>query len=163
LIIKKEEGKLKMARKEVDGSINRPGGKPKSTKKPEGKSIYQPSGNSKKKPVPKVDDVVSRQKAARKKYESQKSAKSSVAYQQAQAGQFTKGAAKAAGAAKIIAEHTVVKGDTLSGIAKKYYGSGSKPYWELIQKANSDLIKDANLIYPGQVFKIPVLPAGMKK
>ena len=52
---------------------------------------------------------------------------------------------------KFIAEHTVKKGDTLSAIA----------LWEVIQKANN--IKDANLIYPGQVFKIPELPPGLKK
>ena len=119
---------------------------------------------TKQKAIKQREEIIAKQEAAKRKHESQKrQKKSSMAYQKAQAGQFTKGAAKAAGAAKIIAEHTVVKGDTLSGIAKKYYGSGSKPYWELIQKANSDLIKDANLIYPGQVFKIPVLPAGMKK
>ncbi|MFC2145015.1 LysM peptidoglycan-binding domain-containing protein [Actinomycetota bacterium] len=62
---------------------------------------------------------------------------------------------------KFIAEYTVKKGDTLSAIAKKYYGSATKPMWEVIQKANN--IKDANLIYPGQVFKIPELPPGLKK
>ncbi|MCJ7473219.1 MAG: LysM peptidoglycan-binding domain-containing protein [Actinobacteria bacterium] len=62
---------------------------------------------------------------------------------------------------KFIAEYTVKKGDTLSAIAKKYYGSATKPLWEVIQKANN--IKDANLIYPGQVFKIPELPPGFKK
>jgi nucleoid-associated protein YgaU len=62
---------------------------------------------------------------------------------------------------KFIAEYTVKKGDTLSAIAKKYYGSATKPLWEVIQKANN--IKDANLIYPGQVFKIPELPPGLKK
>ena len=64
---------------------------------------------------------------------------------------------------KFIAEYTVKKGDTLSAIAKEYYGSGAKPYYELIQKANPDLIKDVNLIYPDQVFKIPVLPPELKK
>ena len=64
---------------------------------------------------------------------------------------------------KFIAEYTVKKGDTLSAIAKKYYGSGGKAYYELIQKANPDLIKDVNLIYPDQVFKIPELPPELKK
>ena len=44
--------------------------------------------------------------------------------------------------------YTVVKGDTLSGIAAKY----GTTYQE-IAKANS--IKNPNLIYPGQQFKIP--------
>jgi nucleoid-associated protein YgaU len=119
---------------------------------------------TKQKAIKQREEIIAKQKAAKRKHAAQKSQKtSSVSYQQAQAGQFAKGAAKAASAAGIITEHTVVKGDTLSQIAKKYYGSGSKPYWELIQKANSSLIKDANLIYPGQVFKIPTLPEDMKK
>jgi hypothetical protein len=50
--------------------------------------------------------------------------------------------------------YTVVKGDHLWGISSmpKIYGN---PYqWPLIYKANSDQIKDADLIYPGQVLAI---------
>lgn len=49
--------------------------------------------------------------------------------------------------------YTVVKGDTLWGIAKKHYGNGSQ--WPKIHNANKDKIKDPNKIYPGQVFIIP--------
>ena len=49
--------------------------------------------------------------------------------------------------------HTVVPGDTLSGIAKKYYGRAAR--WPEIYEANKDKIKNPNLIYPGQVFAIP--------
>lgn len=49
--------------------------------------------------------------------------------------------------------YTVVKGDCLWNIAKKYYGNGSK-YTE-IYNANQDKIKNPNLIYPGQVLTIP--------
>ncbi|EYE88264.1 hypothetical protein Q428_08675 [Fervidicella metallireducens AeB] len=49
--------------------------------------------------------------------------------------------------------HTVVRGDTLWGIAKKYYGNGSQ--YTKIFDANRDKIKNANLIYPNQVFVIP--------
>jgi|WetSurMetagenome_2_1015567.scaffolds.fasta_scaffold997760_1 nucleoid-associated protein YgaU len=59
--------------------------------------------------------------------------------------------------------HKTKKGDTLSQITKNHYGFATQPYWKLIQDANKDLIKDANLIYPGQVFKIPELPEAMKK
>ncbi len=69
----------------------------------------------------------------------------------------------AAQASKVLAEYTVKKGDTLSQIAKNYYGFATQPYWKIIQEANKDIIKDANLIYPGQVFKIPVLPEELKK
>lgn len=64
---------------------------------------------------------------------------------------------------KTVVEYTVKKGDTLSQIAKNHYGFATQPYWKLIQDANKDIIKDANLIYPGQVFKIPELPEAMKK
>lgn len=47
--------------------------------------------------------------------------------------------------------HTVQSGDTLWGIAKKYYGNGSQ--YQKIVSANPS-IKNPNLIYPGQVFTI---------
>lgn len=49
--------------------------------------------------------------------------------------------------------YTVVKGDCLWNIAKKFYGSGGK--WRIIFNANRDIIKNASLIYPGQVLVIP--------
>lgn len=50
--------------------------------------------------------------------------------------------------------YTVAKGDCIWNIAKKYLGSGSK--WQEIYNLNKDKIKNANLIYPGQVLKMPV-------
>lgn len=49
--------------------------------------------------------------------------------------------------------YTVVKGDCLWNIAKRYYGSGSK--YTDIYNVNQDKIKNPNLIYPGQVLTIP--------
>ena len=49
--------------------------------------------------------------------------------------------------------YTVVKGDCLWNIAKRFYGNGSK--YTVIFNANRDKIKNANLIYPGQVLTIP--------
>lgn len=49
--------------------------------------------------------------------------------------------------------HTVVRGDTLWGIAKKYYGNGAQ--YTKIYNANKDKIKNPNHIYVGQVFTIP--------
>jgi nucleoid-associated protein YgaU len=50
--------------------------------------------------------------------------------------------------------YTVKPGDTLWAIAKQTLGDGSR--WHEIYQANADVIgKDPNLIYPGQVFRIP--------
>lgn len=49
--------------------------------------------------------------------------------------------------------YTVVKGDCLWNIAKKFYGSGAK--YTLIYNANRGIIKNPSLIYPGQVLTIP--------
>lgn len=49
--------------------------------------------------------------------------------------------------------YTVVKGDTLSRIAKQFYGDANQ--WRRIYEANRDVIKNPDLIKPGQVFKVP--------
>lgn len=49
--------------------------------------------------------------------------------------------------------YTVVKGDSLSKIAKRFYGSAGE--WKKIYEANKDAIKNPDLIHPGQTFRIP--------
>ena len=49
--------------------------------------------------------------------------------------------------------YTVVKGDTLGGIARKYYGRASA--WKKIADANADLLKGKTLIRPGMKLQIP--------
>lgn len=49
--------------------------------------------------------------------------------------------------------YTVKSGDTLWGIAKRFYGNGAK--YPTIYNANKSKIKNPNLIYPGQVLTIP--------
>jgi nucleoid-associated protein YgaU len=49
--------------------------------------------------------------------------------------------------------YVVVAGDSLSKIAKRVYGEANQ--WHRIHEANKDLIKDPNLIHPGQKLKIP--------
>jgi len=50
--------------------------------------------------------------------------------------------------------HTVVRGNTLWGIAQKYYGKGSR--WPEIYDANKSVIgSNPNIIIPGQVLTIP--------
>lgn len=52
--------------------------------------------------------------------------------------------------------YTVIKGDCLWNIAKKFYGSGSK--YTVIYNANQSVIGgNPNRIYPGQVLTIPAV------
>lgn len=50
--------------------------------------------------------------------------------------------------------YEIVSGDTLGGIAKKFYGKAS--LYTRIHAANQELIPDPNKIYPGQKIKIPM-------
>lgn len=57
-----------------------------------------------------------------------------------------------------IAEHTVVSGDTLSGIAANYYNSAARDKWMAIYEANKETIGDnPGNIKVGQVLQIPKL------
>jgi nucleoid-associated protein YgaU len=49
--------------------------------------------------------------------------------------------------------YTVVAGDSLSKIAKRYYGDANQ--WRRIHEANRDQITNPDLIHPGQRLKIP--------
>ena len=49
--------------------------------------------------------------------------------------------------------YTVVSGDSLSKIAKEFYGDAMR-YPEIFE-ANKPMLKDPDLIYPGQVLRIP--------
>lgn len=56
-----------------------------------------------------------------------------------------------------VQTYTVASGDTLSKIAKKFYGSANQ--WRGIFEANRDQLSNPDLIRPGQVLKIPTAPA----
>jgi nucleoid-associated protein YgaU len=49
--------------------------------------------------------------------------------------------------------YTVLKGDSLSKIAKHFYGDAMK--YPVIFEANTPMLKDPDKIYPGQVLRIP--------
>ncbi len=51
--------------------------------------------------------------------------------------------------------HDVVSGDTLSAIAKKFYGDAGK--YPKIFEANKPMLSDPDKIYPGQKLRIPAL------
>ena len=53
--------------------------------------------------------------------------------------------------------YVIQSGDTLSALAKKYYGNAGD--YPRIFEANREVIKDADKIYPGQKIRIPLDPA----
>ena len=55
----------------------------------------------------------------------------------------------------VYARHTVKSGETLGKIAKHYYGDPSK--YQKIFQANTDKLKNPDLIYPDQELVIPNL------
>lgn len=50
--------------------------------------------------------------------------------------------------------YTIVSGDTLSGLAKRFYGNAGD--YPRIFEANREVIKDPDLIYVGQKIRIPM-------
>lgn len=52
-----------------------------------------------------------------------------------------------------FSQYVVQPGDTLSGIAASEYGNAT--LWPRIFEANRQQIHDPNLIFPGQVFRVP--------
>lgn len=53
----------------------------------------------------------------------------------------------------VYARHTVKSGETLGKIAKHYYGDASK--YQKIFTANSDILKNPDVIHPNQELIIP--------
>ena len=51
--------------------------------------------------------------------------------------------------------YTVVSGDTLGKIAKKFYGNAMK--YPVIFESNKPMHEHPDKIYPGQVLRIPAL------
>lgn len=61
----------------------------------------------------------------------------------------------ASGAEATARYHDVASGDTLSAIAKQYYGDASK--YPVIFEANKPMLSHPDKIYPGQKLRIPAL------
>ncbi|WP_299670957.1 LysM peptidoglycan-binding domain-containing protein [uncultured Polaribacter sp.] len=55
----------------------------------------------------------------------------------------------------VFAKHTVKSGESLSKIAKHYYGDAMK--YNAIYEANKGILKSADLIHPGQELILPNL------
>ena len=52
--------------------------------------------------------------------------------------------------------YTIKSGDSLSKIAKSVYGDAMK--WQTLFEANKEVIKNPDLIYPGQQIRVPAAP-----
>lgn len=64
---------------------------------------------------------------------------------------------------KMLTQHTVQSGETLSHLALKYYNHATEKYWRLIYEANKDQIGDnPNKIRTGMTLEIPQLPDDMR-
>lgn len=50
-------------------------------------------------------------------------------------------------------QYTIVKGDTLSAICRRYYGKSTAAYYNALAKYNG--IKNPHLIYPGNTITVP--------
>lgn len=61
------------------------------------------------------------------------------------------------GDAKDPVFYEVKKGDNLWKIAEANYGKGNGPKYTVIFEANKPMLKDPDLIYPGQILRIPEL------
>lgn len=64
---------------------------------------------------------------------------------------------------KIMKEHTVKEGETLSHVALKYYGFATEPYWRIILDANESMGGNEKRVYPGLVLKVPELPEDFRE
>ena len=51
--------------------------------------------------------------------------------------------------------YTIEKGDTLSHVAKRFYGKAK--YWRQIHEANREAIPDPDRIFPGQSIVLPAI------
>jgi nucleoid-associated protein YgaU len=93
------------------------------------------------------------------KFGTKKDEKPKADFSNVQSGSSTTAAAPTIGRAPDIGtagteqSYTVVSGDSLSKIAKRYYGDANQ--WRRIYEANREQIKDPDLIHPGQRFRIP--------
>lgn len=105
----------------------------------------------------KGSDAKGHQKQQKKQTETERVMGEMKAAREALERQASKPQAKAV--PKYIAQHKVVAGDTMSGLALKYYGSAVREKWMHIYEANKELIGDnPAFIKVGQTLNIPEAP-----
>jgi nucleoid-associated protein YgaU len=97
-------------------------------------------------------DAIAQQKAENDKYMNSLSAEDKAALASAESS-MSKRSGSGAMAGKVDS-YSVVRGDNLWDISGKDSVYANSYQWPLIYKTNRNKIKDADLIYPGQVFDI---------
>ena len=99
-----------------------------------------------------AEDAIAQQKAESDKYMNSLSAEDKAALANAESS-MSKSSGSGAMAGK-VSSYSVTRGDNLWDISGKDSVYGNSYQWPLIYKTNRNKIKDADLIYPGQVFDI---------
>ena len=74
-------------------------------------------------------------------------------FKDAQTGAVSNAQDAGGGGGAATQSYTVQSGDTLSAIAKQFYGHANK--YNVIFEANRDILDDPDKIKPGQILKIP--------
>ncbi len=100
----------------------------------------------------KYEDAIKLANKARKQ------AENAIAQKQAEDARIAHMFGAAAPVTAGAGQYSVIKGDNLWNISAKPDIYNNPYQWPLIYKANSSKIKDADLIYPGQVFDINTNP-----
>ena len=98
-----------------------------------------------------AEDAIAQQRAENKKFMDGMSDADRAALSGAESSMAQD---KESGSAAGVSSYSVVRGDNLWDISGKENVYGNSYQWPLIYKANRSKIKDADLIYPGQVFDI---------
>lgn len=98
-----------------------------------------------------AEDAMAQQKAENDKYMNSLSAEDKAALAGADSSLSKRSGSGMAGK---VDSYSVVRGDNLWDISGKDAVYGNSYQWPLIYKTNRNKIKDADLIYPGQVFDI---------
>ena len=99
--------------------------------------------------IKQARDAVAQEKAENDRFMNSLSAEDRAALMGAESSM-----SKSSGTSGTADSYSVVRGDNLWDISGKDSIYGNSYQWPLIYKANRNKIKDADLIYPGQVFDI---------